>query len=197
MLTPNDVYEALVEQVGEKIVSCFRWPRFNHSFHPLEAVSEEVLAFEVPSLECLILGGLKTHFGVGRVELLLRPHSARYLSLRTSAAETGNRFQMNAAEQKFLLEVRGDRTVAQLQRDCSLDALQAGQLMAALVVTREAVLGALVDQSTEVLKIIDPTLLWVDAEIYEKDLAKVKIEQGVEIRSQRFWLLAWLRRKAL
>jgi CheY-like chemotaxis protein len=140
LLTPNDVYDALVQQVGEKIVSCFRWPRFNHSFHPLEAISEEVLAFEVPSLESLILGGLKAHFGPGRLELLLRPHGARYPLLRTSAAETGNRFQMNPAEQKFLLEVRGDRTVAQLQTGCSLDALHAGQLLAALIVTREVVL---------------------------------------------------------
>ncbi len=140
LLTPNDVYDVLVQQVGEKIVNCFRWPRFNHSFHPLEAVSEEVLGFEVPSLESLILGGLKAHFGPGRVEFLLRPHGTRYPTLRMSAAETGNRFQMNPAEQKFLLEVRGDRSVAQLQQNCSLDALHAGQLLAALVVTREVVL---------------------------------------------------------
>ena len=140
LLTPNDVYDVLVQQVGEKIVNCFRWPHFNHSFHPLEAVSEEVLAFEVPSLESLILGGLKAHFGPGRVEFLLRPHGTRYPALRMSAAETGNRFQMNPAEQKFLLEVRGDRSVAQLQQNCSLDASHAGQLLAALVVTREVVL---------------------------------------------------------
>ena len=140
LLTPKDVYDALVRQVGEKIVNCFRWPRFSHSFHPLEAVSEEVLAFEVPSLESLILGGLKAHFGPGRVELLLRPHRAHYPALRMSAAETGNRFQMDPAEQKFLLEVRGDRTLAQLQRDSSLDTLHAGQLLAALVVAREVAL---------------------------------------------------------
>ena len=49
------------------------------------------------------------------------------------------------------------------------------------VVAIEAVLGAFVDPSTEMLTIIDPTLLWVDAEIYEKDLAKVRIGQAVEI----------------
>jgi cobalt-zinc-cadmium efflux system membrane fusion protein len=49
------------------------------------------------------------------------------------------------------------------------------------VVSNEAVLGMLVDQSTEIMKIIDPTVLWIDAQIYEKDLAKVKIGQRVEI----------------
>jgi len=53
--------------------------------------------------------------------------------------------------------------------------------IAGKVVAIEAVLGAFVDQSTEMLTIIDPTLLWVDAEIYEKDLAKVRIGQEVEI----------------
>ncbi len=141
MLTPNDVYDALVQQVSEKIIACFRWPRFSHSFHPLEAISEEMLAYEVPSLEALLLAGLKAHFGPGRVELLLRPHSGRYPALRISAAETGNRFQMSPAEQKFLLEVRGDRTVAQMQRDSCLDAAHAGQVLTALVVAREVVLN--------------------------------------------------------
>ncbi|MBN2473968.1 MAG: efflux RND transporter periplasmic adaptor subunit [Pirellulales bacterium] len=44
-----------------------------------------------------------------------------------------------------------------------------------------AVLGALVDQATEILTIIDPTLLWVDAEAYETDIARLKIGQPVEI----------------
>jgi CheY-like chemotaxis protein len=140
ILTPNEVYDALVQQVSEKIIACFHWTSFSHSFHPLETVSEEILAFEVPSLEALLLGGLKAHFGPGRVELLLRPHSSRYPELRMGAAETGNRFQMNPTEQKFLLELRGDRTVAQLQQHSSLDAAHAGQVLAALVVAREVVL---------------------------------------------------------
>jgi len=140
LLTPNEVYDALVQQVIEKIIACFRWTHFNHSFRPLEAVSEEMLAFEVPSLEALLLAGLKAHFGPGRVEFLLGPHSNHYPALRMSAAETGNRFQMNPAEQKFLLEVRGDRTLAQLRLDSSLDNAHAGQVLTALVVARAVLL---------------------------------------------------------
>jgi len=47
--------------------------------------------------------------------------------------------------------------------------------IAGKVVDIQAVLGAMVDPSTQQMTIIDPRLLWVDAEIYEKDLAKVKI----------------------
>jgi len=49
------------------------------------------------------------------------------------------------------------------------------------VVANKAILGAQVDQMTEIMTIINPTLLWVDAEIYEKDIAKVKVGQGAEI----------------
>jgi cobalt-zinc-cadmium efflux system membrane fusion protein len=50
------------------------------------------------------------------------------------------------------------------------------------VVAIKAVRGAMVDPATEILTIIDPRLLWINAEIYEKDIAKIKIGQKVEIR---------------
>jgi len=48
------------------------------------------------------------------------------------------------------------------------------------IVENKSVLGAMIDQETEILTIMDPTLLWIDAEIYEKDIAKIKIGQEVE-----------------
>jgi cobalt-zinc-cadmium efflux system membrane fusion protein len=53
--------------------------------------------------------------------------------------------------------------------------------IAGRVVEMEVVRGSLVDQSTEILTIIDTTLLWANAEIYEKDLSKIKIGQKVEL----------------
>jgi len=49
------------------------------------------------------------------------------------------------------------------------------------ITKNNAVLGAMVDQSTEILTIMDPSLLWIDAEIYEKDIAKIKKGQKVEV----------------
>ena len=54
--------------------------------------------------------------------------------------------------------------------------------LAGKIVKNDAVLGALVDQTTQLMTIIDPKTLWVDAQIYENDLAKVKIGQKVEVR---------------
>jgi cobalt-zinc-cadmium efflux system membrane fusion protein len=49
------------------------------------------------------------------------------------------------------------------------------------VIENKAVLGAMVDQETEILTIMDPTLLCIDAEIYEKDIAKIRKGQSVEV----------------
>jgi len=49
------------------------------------------------------------------------------------------------------------------------------------ITINNAVLGAMIDQETEILTIMDPTILCIDAEIYEKDIAKIKEKQKVEV----------------
>ena len=39
----------------------------------------------------------------------------------------------------------------------------------------------MIDQGTEILTIMDPTLLVIDAQVYEKDIAKIRIGQEVEV----------------
>ncbi|MBN1588522.1 MAG: efflux RND transporter periplasmic adaptor subunit [Pirellulales bacterium] len=53
--------------------------------------------------------------------------------------------------------------------------------IAGKIVSNVPILGTYIDESTEILKIIDITMLWVDAELYEKDIAKVRIGQKVDI----------------
>jgi cobalt-zinc-cadmium efflux system membrane fusion protein len=49
------------------------------------------------------------------------------------------------------------------------------------IISSNMVLGNMIDESTEIMTIMDPSLLWVDAEIYEKDIAKIKIGQEVAV----------------
>lgn len=49
------------------------------------------------------------------------------------------------------------------------------------IIQNNAILGAMVDQETEILTIMDPTLLCIDADIYEKDIAKIRNGQEVEV----------------
>ncbi len=49
------------------------------------------------------------------------------------------------------------------------------------IISSNMVLGNMVDESSEIMTIMDPSLLWVDAEIYEKDIARIKIGQEVAV----------------
>lgn len=49
------------------------------------------------------------------------------------------------------------------------------------VVDNSTVLGGMVDQTTEILTILDPRFLCVDADIYERDIARVRIGQRVDV----------------
>jgi cobalt-zinc-cadmium efflux system membrane fusion protein len=49
------------------------------------------------------------------------------------------------------------------------------------VVESTPVLGTMVDASTAILNVLDPSTLCVDAEVYERDLAKLRIGQGVAL----------------
>ena len=50
-----------------------------------------------------------------------------------------------------------------------------------IIVDRQAVIGALAEPSVALFTIMDLSTLWVDAEVYEKDLDKVRPGQRVEI----------------
>jgi cobalt-zinc-cadmium efflux system membrane fusion protein len=53
--------------------------------------------------------------------------------------------------------------------------------LAGRIVDNNVVLGAMVDQSTEILTILDPSVVCVDADIYERDIAAVRKGQEVEL----------------
>jgi len=49
------------------------------------------------------------------------------------------------------------------------------------VVGNKVVPGEMVDQAKDMMTILDPRILWVDAEIFEKDISKIRLGQNVEI----------------
>jgi len=91
---------------------------------------------------------------------------------------------LDAAEKRLLVlgfteeEVRQMASTHQINPTLTLYAPIEGK-----VVELNGVRGQMVDPGTPILMLIDPRVLWLDAEIYEKDIAKVKIGQRVEIRT--------------
>lgn len=53
--------------------------------------------------------------------------------------------------------------------------------IAGRVIQNNAVLGAMIEPTSEIMMILNPSTLCIDAEIYEKDLAKIKTNQEVQI----------------
>jgi ActR/RegA family two-component response regulator len=143
LLTSAEVYEALSAQVREKIVSCFRWERFEHAFQASDGLVDELLAYPCPPLEALLLAGLRAHFGPERLEPLLAPHAGLRPALTAGIAELAARFQLSTAEQRFVRGAAGARTLAALRTTAPLDAVHAAQVLAALVLT-----GAMAFQET-------------------------------------------------
>jgi cobalt-zinc-cadmium efflux system membrane fusion protein len=107
-----------------------------------------------------------------------------------SSAETALRVaeaNLNAAEKKLHVlgfteeEMEVLKETHQVAPNITLFAPIAGK-----VVTNNAVLGAMVDETTEILTIMNPTVLWAEAEIYERDIARVETGQGVEVTVPAF-----------
>ncbi len=135
LMAPAEVYQALVDQVREKIVACFRWSRFEPCFRPMDALPEGVGTFDVPPLEALVLEGVRAHFGLGRVELLLRGHAAQRPRPPEDPETLARRFRLGPNEQRWLRGIDGRRSVAALRRGAELDELHVAQLLASLIVT--------------------------------------------------------------
>jgi DNA-binding response OmpR family regulator/tetratricopeptide (TPR) repeat protein len=136
LLEPAEVYQALRDQVREKIVACFQWRSFTASFHTLAVLPEGMSTFDTPPLEALIAEGVRTHYGPERVDRLLREYWTHVPKAAAPQSELAERFQLSGPEQRFLHALDGRRSLDVLRSEENLDPEAAGQLLAALVVTR-------------------------------------------------------------
>jgi cobalt-zinc-cadmium efflux system membrane fusion protein len=103
----------------------------------------------------------------------------------TLVAEAGFKVaqaNLEAAEKKLHVlgfsesEVRSIAETHQIYPEITLFAPISGK-----VIEHNAVLGSMLDQTTDLMTIMDPTLLWVDAEVFERDIAKIRIGQDVQV----------------
>ncbi len=108
--------------------------------------------------------------------------SAKKNYLSSEARMKGAEANLNASEKKLHIlgftekDVKMIVDTHQINPVISLYAPIEGK-----IVKSNLVLGGMVDETTELLTIMDPSLLWVDAEIYEKDIAKIQIGLKVTI----------------
>jgi len=103
----------------------------------------------------------------------------------TLAAEAGFKVaqaSLDAAEKKLHVlgfseaEVRSIAETHQVHPEIKISVPISGR-----VIEHKAILGSMVDQTTDLMTIVDPTVLWVDAEVFERDIAKIRIGQEVQV----------------
>lgn len=92
------------------------------------------------------------------------------------------RAALNAAEKKLMVLGLSKEQIRELSETQNVGPrVTVNAPITGRVVMNNAVLGAVVDAPTEIMVIMDLESLWIDAEIFEKDLSKVKKGQEVEI----------------
>jgi len=103
----------------------------------------------------------------------------------TLAAEAGFKVaqaSLDAAEKKLHVlgfseaDVRTIAETHQVHPEIKISAPISGR-----VIEHKAILGSMMDQTTDLMTIMDPTVLWVDADVFERDIAKIRIGQEVQV----------------
>lgn len=135
VLTPAQVYDALSLQVREKIVACFQWESFAYEIHESLEEPDELGIFQCPPVESLIYAGVRAHYDTDRVAAVLRSYANEAPVLRQPPAELAPLFQLAGAEQKWLAQLDGSITSAELRASGTLAPERAGQLLAALTLS--------------------------------------------------------------
>jgi cobalt-zinc-cadmium efflux system membrane fusion protein len=125
-------------------------------------------------------------------------HAAREIALGQKQLSSAPVVETaRASETALSAEVRGaeQRLLAMGLTQAELNSLKAGEgprritLRAPLegeVVERYAVLGQVVDPTQPILRIADLSRLWVELDLFERDLARVHIGDPVEILSETY-----------
>jgi len=102
--------------------------------------------------------------------------------LEAEAAYTSAQAEADAAEKALHVIGFTEEEVASLSKSHDLTAMMPIiSPISGIIVNRQAVIGALAEPSSELFTIIDLSSLWIDAQVYEKDLDKIQLNQKVEI----------------
>jgi cobalt-zinc-cadmium efflux system membrane fusion protein len=102
-----------------------------------------------------------------------------------SAAST--RATLTAARRHLLILGLSDSAIEALSKKPGLGAtFSLNAPIDGVVIERNATIGATVGTDASVFKIIDISRVWVDANVFEKDLARVRVGQGVKLTVTAF-----------
>jgi tetratricopeptide (TPR) repeat protein len=116
LMSPDEVFRALSEQVVEKVLAGFQARQVSYTLVPAEEVAATMGRFEVPPVEALLARGLAERARPEAAARVLRPHGERVATLAQDVEDVVRRFRPDAAGCRLLRAVDGRRTLGTLRR---------------------------------------------------------------------------------
>jgi CheY-like chemotaxis protein len=131
--TAEQVVDALRAQVREKLVNLFHRDVDGVTFCEGRERLLVGSAFRVETAD-VILEGIRRHYAPVRMEPLIHRYESRYAALSPGFDEARPALRLTPREQRFLLQIRGDRTVRALVEAGGLERVHAMQMICVLLV---------------------------------------------------------------
>ncbi len=142
LLTPQDLHDALKQQVTEKLLNVFAWPEGLFRFVPQENFKKSVTSIEL-SPAGLILEGIRNYWEKERVEGYLRPYLTDYLKQAENPVYLFQDMGLSRRGEEVFAECLGDLTLESILTRHPLSKNEVQQVLAALIVS-----GMVIPQTT-------------------------------------------------
>jgi len=114
-------------------------------------------------------------------------HDLEVAKAARESAVNGTKAALTAARRKLLILGLNDATIDALAKKTDLAAtFSLNSPIDGIVVERNATLGASVGTDANLFKIIDLSQVWIDADVFEKDLPRVRPGQEVKLTVTAF-----------
>jgi cobalt-zinc-cadmium efflux system membrane fusion protein len=102
------------------------------------------------------------------------------------AALAAHQAEMQHASQQLMAMGFGPADVRALSAGARLHRVVLRAPIAGKVVERAVVLGQVVEASATILRVADPSRLWVQLHVFDRDLARVRVGDAVEVASEAY-----------
>ncbi len=133
LLTPQDLHDALKQQVTEKLLNIFAWTEGQFRFVAQDEFKKNVTSIEL-SPSALVREGIIRYWDKQRVEEYLRPHLTDYLKQAENPAYLFQKMGLSRRGEEVFAECLGDMTLEAILARHPLSKLEVQQVLAALLI---------------------------------------------------------------
>lgn len=131
IITPEQLVEAVINQVEEIMLSVFTWEDGEFLFSDEYQSDEDIITLDMSAAQ-LIVKAVKTRYPLQKVKLILGS-TRKILAFTRNPSYKFQEIEFTPEEEKIIEKIDGRRTIAEIQRDSRVDEETCYRLLAALV----------------------------------------------------------------